>query len=154
MLAGAVVAFGVAALSTVGLSTDLFGRPPTPETIVAAAGQVAVIDGATLRFGITVVRLDDIVALPRGEPCAAGPDCGGRATNALASLVRDRPVECRLGARDRLGRALARCDAAGSDVNRDMVATGWARASSSLLAGAEQDARTHNRGLWAPAVQR
>ena len=154
MLASAVVAIGVAALSTVGLSTDLFGRPPTPETVFAAAGQVGVIDGATLRLGLTVIRLDDILAFPRGEPCAAGPDCGGRATNALASLVRDRPVDCRLGARDRLGRALARCDAAGSDVNRDMVATGWARASSSLLAGAEDDARTHSRGLWAPAIRR
>lgn len=153
-LACAIIAFGAAALSTTGLSTNLFQQAPPPETIYASADQVSVIDGETLRLGLTVVGLDDVSAPLRGEACAAGPDCGSRATDALASLVRDRPVECRLGTRDRLRRVLARCDAAGNDINRDMVATGWARAASPALADAERQARAHNRGIWVAGSQR
>jgi endonuclease YncB( thermonuclease family) len=150
VLVGAALAIIAAGLSMTGLSTDLFGRAPPPsETLSAQAGQVAVIDGETLRLGMTVIRLVDLQAPARGEACAAGPDCGARATDALASLVRNRQVQCRLGGHDDLGRPMARCDAGGSDINRDLVATGWARASTAALAGAEGDARSHNRGLWA-----
>ncbi len=88
----------------VGSSTDLLGGlAPVSRVISAAAGQVAVIDGDTLRLDGVVVRLSDVQALPRGQSCAAGPDCGGQATALLAELVRDRRVECRVSGHDGWG---------------------------------------------------
>ena len=133
----------------VGLSTDLFGRvPPGPREIVALASQVIVVDGETLRLGDTVVRLGDVAAPARGEACAAGPDCGGRATAALAGLVRDRTVACRVARRDRDGRAVARCQAGGRDINAALVEIGWARANAPDLDAIQSDARAHRRGMW------
>ena len=118
------------------------------EVITALPGQVAVIDGETLRVGATVIRLSDILAPSRGEACAAGPDCGGRATAALADLVRGQSVECHVSGRDGMGRPAGRCDAGGRDVNIALVATGWARAETPAFSDAETDARTHKRGIW------
>ncbi len=122
--------------------------PGGARVISAVAAQVAVVDGDTLRLGSEVVRLSDILAPARGEACAAGPDCGGRATAALADLVRDRPVECRVSGEDGLGRPAARCDAGGQEVNVALVAIGWARAETGAYTAAETDARAHRRGIW------
>ena len=138
-----------AALVTVGMSGQLLGRMTAePRIISAAAGEVAVIDGDTLRLDGTVVRLSDLQALPRGQSCAAGPDCGGQATAMLASLVQNHRVECRVSGHDDRGRPAARCDAGGQDVNVALVATGWARASGPMLDAAENDAKAHRRGIW------
>lgn len=148
----AVALVGVAAgaaLVTIGLSSQLFGQMTAePRIIVGAPGQVAVIDGDTLRLDGVVVRLSDVQGLPRGQACAAGPDCGGQATSVLASLVRDRRVECRVNGHDRMGRPAGRCDAGGQDVNVALVATGWARAGGPVLDAAEVDAKAHGRGIW------
>ena len=138
-----------AALVTIGLSGQLFGQMTAdPRIISAAPGEVAVIDGDTLRLDGIVVRLSDVAGLPRGESCAAGPDCGGQATAMLASLVRDQRVECRVNGHDKLGRPAGRCAAGGRDVDVALVATGWARASSPALDAAELDAKAHRRGIW------
>lgn len=116
--------------------------------ISALPDKVAVIDGGTLRLDGEVVRLSDIEAPARGQSCAAGPDCGGRATAVLASLVDRRPVACRVSGYDRMGRPWGRCDAGGRDVNIALVAAGWARAETPDLDAAEADARSHRRGIW------
>ncbi len=138
-----------AALVSVGSSGQLFGQMTAePRIISAGAGQVAVIDGDTLRLDGTVVRLSDVQALPRGVSCAAGPDCGAQATAVLASLVQDHRVECRVSGHDDRGRPAARCAAGGQDVNIALVSTGWARASGPVLDAAETDAKAHRRGIW------
>ena len=105
-------------LVMLGLSGSLFGQMTSEARVISAAPwQVAVIDGDTLRLAGTVVRLSEIKAPPRGQACAAGPDCGGQATAALADLVRDQRVECRVSGHDEMGRPAARCDAGGRDVN-------------------------------------
>ncbi|MEJ1976709.1 MAG: thermonuclease family protein [Acetobacteraceae bacterium] len=142
-------AVGIGALTMTGLSSNLFGRaPPPPTTIAANAGLVVVIDGDTLRLDGTVIRLSDLAAPARGEPCPAGPDCGGRASEHLADLVRDRQVVCHIVGYDDLGRPAARCDADGRDVNLALVADGWAKAQGPSLIPAEADARAHRRGIW------
>ena len=138
-----------AGLVTVGLTGRLFGQMTAePRVITAAPGEVAVIDGDTLRLDGVVVRLSDVQALPRGQSCAAGPDCGGQATAILAGLVRDRRVECRVSGHDAVGRPAARCDAGGQDVGVTLVSIGWARASNGVLQASEMDARAHGRGIW------
>ena len=145
----AVLAFGAGGVAVlVGTSASPFKPPAEPRVISAGSGQVAVIDGDTLRLGGEVVRLSDIAAPARGVSCAAGPDCGSQASAALADLVRDRSVECRVSGQDGMGRPAARCDAGGRDVNVTLVANGWARAETLAYSAAETDARAHRRGIW------
>lgn len=154
-LAGLAVlgVLGVAALVVAELSTDLFGRtqPPASRTLAAQATQVAVIDGGTLRINRQVVRLLGVDPPERGESCGPAADCGTAAANALAGLVRERPVSCTLRGQDAMGRPLGACDAAGIDLNRAVIAAGWARADSARpdLRDEERSARAGRLGLWA-----
>ena len=89
------------------------------------------VDGGTLRLRDRVVRLQGVEPPPRGTACGddgAGEDCGAAATNALAALVREAPVACRVTGADGLGRPYAVCQASGTELNRAVVAAGWARA--------------------------
>jgi endonuclease YncB( thermonuclease family) len=110
-----------------------------------------VIDGGTLRIDRQVVRLLGVDPPPRGESCGGAADCGSAAANALAVLVREKPVSCALHGQDRMGRPLGACDAAGTDLNRAQVAAGWARAGTARpdLRQAESSARAERIGLWA-----
>ncbi len=133
-LVGAV-AIGLALLT--GLSSQMFGRvSPPPEHVTAGAGAVAVVDAGTLRLGSTVVRLVGIDPPARGQTCRAADgatfDCGVDAANALARLVRERDVDCRLQGSDGMGRALATCVAGGRDLNAAMAA----RRTEALPSGA------------------
>jgi endonuclease YncB( thermonuclease family) len=149
LIVGILGVGGIGALAMTGLSGALFGQMPPPPTLISApADQVAVIDGDTLRLDGTIVRLSDLSAPPRGQACAAGPDCGSRASEHLADLVRDRQVMCHIVGYDELGRPTARCQAEGRDVNLDLVSDGWAKALGPNLISAETDAQAHHRGIW------
>ncbi len=133
------------------------GRAPAaPETTMLRAEPpaVAVVDAATLRLADSVVRLRGVLAPRRGRACTGtdghGFDCGAAAAEALAALVRDRAVACRLEGRDRSGIEQATCDADGADLGRQVIAAGWARAvgASPELRAAEDEARGAGRGLW------
>ena len=152
---------GVAGLVLLlGLPADLFGRVPAMTgSVTAPAAQVAVVDGQTLRLQEAVIRLQGVAAPPRGASCI-GPDgtvydCGAAASEALARLVRGRPVLCRLYGRDAAGFPQGLCEAAGLEVNRAVVAAGWARARSDTAGFAaasfgdeESQARAAQRGFW------
>ena len=157
MLVWLGAALGSAAIVMVGLSSDLFGRAPSgPERVQAEAAQVSVVFGDTLRLGGRVVRLAGVEAPNRGDVCRGGADCGGAATTALAGLVRDRRVECRLSGHDGMGRPFGACDANGVDLSSAIVASGWARAQHDLpgLADLELRARRQGAGLWAEVARR
>ena len=150
LLAGLAVALLAAA--TAGLSSDLFGRTqPATERLSAEAAAVTVVDGETLRLGTQVVRLRGVAAPSRLDLCQGGRDCGGAATGALAALVRNRRVDCRLTGLDQQRRPLADCEASGNNLSRAVVASGWARAGSDApdLADLELHARERGSGLWA-----
>ena len=123
----------------------------------AQPAQVAVVDGGTLKLNDRVVRLLGVDPPVHGISCqasnGAGFDCGAAATNALAALVRGTPVACRLSGQDELGRPYAVCEASGTDLNRAVIAAGWARADHAepTLKRDEEIARTERRGLWAAA---
>jgi endonuclease YncB( thermonuclease family) len=135
------------------LPSDLFGRvPPLAGTITAAPELVAVVDGETLRLREMVVRLQGVAAPPRGLSCRSASgvsDCGAASATALAALVRGHGVACRLHGRDSAGLAQGVCEAAGTELNRAVVAAGWARAlDASGMDAAETEAREAGRGLW------
>lgn len=177
-LAAGLAVLGVVGLAAWGLprvhlpSISLFSAasvpPAAPVHVAADPAQIAVLDGDTLRVHDTVVRLLGIAAPPRGERCraadGAGFDCGAAATNALANLVRARPVDCRIAGADRMGHPLGVCEASGRQINRALVAAGYARAEAPVrdatglhdiglqvvdLRSDETEARAQRRGLWA-----
>lgn len=149
----------VAGIALLSRPATLFGRVPAGAgTIQAEPDAVAVVDGGTLRLDQRVVRLHGVAAPVRGRPCRSADgqafDCGGAAAEQLANLVRDRAVICRLVGHDAAGRAQAICAAAGTELNRAIIAAGFARAAPGepALSAAEAEARAARRGLWADAA--
>jgi endonuclease YncB( thermonuclease family) len=155
------VLLGVGLIAATGVSLAMLphreAATPSPpaEELNAQPAQVAVVDGATLRLRNRVVLLQGVVPPPRGTACephdGSGEDCGAAATNALAALVRVAPVTCRITGADGLGRPVAICHASGTELNRAVIAAGWARADGAQpgLKQAEDAARAERRGVWA-----
>lgn len=155
-MAAVLLVGGIALLSR---PATLFGRVPAGAGVVQAGPEaVAVVDGGTLRLAARVVRLQGVAAPVRGRPCHGADgrafDCGGAAAEGLAGLVRDRAVSCRLVGHDAAGRAQAVCAAGGTELNRAIIAAGFARAEPGepALDAAEAEARAARRGLWADAA--
>ena len=153
--AGLIGAVGGAALMLIALPAELFGRVPVLSgTLTADAPQIAVVDGDTLRVRDTVLRLKGVSAPRRGQICqrddGTGYDCGAAATEALAGFVRGHLIACELNGRDVAGHPLAMCESGGRDVNRAMVAGGWARAQVDAPAFGDDEAgaRARQVGLW------
>jgi endonuclease YncB( thermonuclease family) len=103
-------------------------------TFVLCAGahrQNCVIDGDTLRYGGTKIRLADIDAPEIFSPkCASEAARGQRATQRLLELMNAGPFQVvRSGGRDedRYGRKLRTIERAGRSVGATLVAEGLAR---------------------------
>ena len=134
-----------------GALRDAFGQGNSGSTLSGAA---RVIDGDTLEIRAARIRLHGIDAPESAQRCrAAGRTwpCGREATRALSGRIAGRTVVCEERDRDRYGRSVAVCQAAGEDVNAWMVAAGWAFAyrkySRSYVAG-ERAAKAAGRGIW------
>jgi len=77
--------------------------------------------------------------------------CGEVARAALRAHVGAAPVTCEPVDIDRYRRTVARCYTGGEDLNRWMVASGWAiayRQFSRDYVRAEEGAKTARLGLW------
>lgn len=150
-------------------------RPPAPQhrhrnAAVAAlllvlsgapssAATVGVIDGDTLSIGSERVRLWGIDAPEMSQTCYRHDvafECGRAARQALLQIIRGRDVTCTPVARDRYGRTVASCRAAGDDLGSEMARAGWAldyaRYSGRRYAADQTAAQQAHRGLWAPGV--
>ena len=156
---GAAVLLGLSVVVAGGVALAMLpyrSAPPasvaTAEELTAHPSQVAVVDGGTLRLRDRVLRLQGITPPARGTVCGGREeDCAAAATNALAALVKETPVACRVTGADRLGRSYAVCQARGTELNLAIVAAGWARADETqpALKRAEEAARAEHRGVWA-----
>lgn len=152
-----VLVAGLSAVGGVSLATlRLHGATPAvpataPQELSAQPAQVAVVDAGTLRLRDQVVRLSGVEPPLRGTSCGADQDCGAAAANALAAMIREVPVACRITGVDGLGRPFAVCQARGTELNSAVIAAGWARADTKQpeLQRAEQTARAERRGVWA-----
>ena len=118
------------------------------------SGRARVIDGDTLDLGGARIRLHGIDAPESAQRCRAQGRfwaCGREATRALARLIRGKRVTCGERDRDRYGRIVAVCTAAGQDLNAWMAAGGWAlayRQYSRAYVAPERRARAARRGVW------
>jgi hypothetical protein len=117
------------------------------------------MDGDSLRVGGKEVRLFGIDAPEFDQTCKRdGTDwsCGSAAADQLSKLVTGKQARCVQVGTDAHDRILARCEAEGVDVNRTMVALGYAvafRRYSSDYVNAEESAKVNRRGIWAGTFQ-
>ncbi len=136
-----------------GDEVRIYRGPPTASR-PALSGLARVVDGDTLDVDRVRVRLHGIDAPESAQRCRASGrlwPCGQEATRALARRIGSRPVACEERDRDRYGRVVAVCTVAGRDLNRWMVAEGWAfayRRYSRAYVAAESRARAARRGIW------
>ena len=123
------------------------------EPATLAGKVVSVHDGDTLRV-LDAAGTQHKVRLQGIDSPETRQAFGTKARNRLADLTLGKAVTVRVHGRDRYGRTLGTVEAAGQDVNRQMVADGFAwhyveYSKDAGLARAERDARAAGRGLWA-----
>ena len=123
------------------------------EPATLAGKVVSVHDGDTLRV-LDAGGTQHKVRLQGIDSPETKQAFGTKARNRLADLTLGKAVTVRVHGRDRYGRTLGTVEAAGQDVNRQMVADGFAwhyveYSQDAGLARAERDARAAGRGLWA-----
>jgi len=127
----------------------------TPALAAPFYGLARAKDGDSLMVGTTEVRLFGIDAPEYDQSCKRGSvnwSCGAEAADRLSQLVTGKDVRCTSVSIDQHGRTLARCTVGAVDVNRTMVATGFAvayRHYSSDYVSAELAAKANKRGIWA-----
>ena len=113
-----------ALLSTLVLLAALAGSQPIYGAAVAG-------DGDSLSIGGERIRLFGIDAPELHQTCSRETvkwACGSAAAEHLTKLITGHQVRCVSLGRDKHGRSLARCSVGDVDLNRAMVATGYALA--------------------------
>ena len=118
-------------------------------------GVASVIDGDTIEIHCQRIRLFGIDAPESSQLCirASGERwrCGQRASFALADRIGRASVNCWPRDLDRYGRVVAVCFKGNEDLNRWMVANGWAvayRRYSLDYAADEAAARPSGINIW------
>ena len=131
---------------------------------LGSGAKLVAIDGDTLRansgeefriFAIDAPELHQTCTDAKGKAW----DCGRAAKRELAKLIKGGEVSCVEKATDKYGRNIAQCSAKGvSDIGEAMVREGLAidlgRQTGYAYAGAESEARSQGRGMWAGTFQR
>jgi len=122
-------------------------------------GAARVIDGDTLEIGGTRLRLAGIDAAEAAQICigpgAIAYNCGYEATQELVRLIGDQTLRCSGTGTDRLHQPLVACRAGQTDLNAEMVRSGWAVTWQSRdYQRLEDEARAARRGLWQGKFQR
>lgn len=114
----------------------------------AGDGDSFKVDGQRVRlFGIDAPEFDQTC-----QRNGADWPCGQAAAEALAKLVVGKDVRCVTTGTDQYDRMLAKCTVGTLDVNRFMVANGFAvafRRYSNDYVSAEESAKANKRGIWA-----
>lgn len=126
---------------------------PLPD---AVKGVARLIDGDSLRIGSEEIRLVGIDAPEGRQTCRRDGrdwDCGNASRDQLRRLIGNNVVECQARERDKHGRLLATCYAAGKNLNAAMVAAGMA-VSYGNYRREEADAKATRRGLWGSEFER
>ena len=128
----------------------------SPATI---AGIGRAKDGDSLTVGGKEVRLFGIDAPEFDQSCTRNGQswaCGAEARDRLAELVTGKRVFCISMGVDQHDRTLGRCTVGSTDVNKMMVALGYAvgfRQYSSDYVSSETTAKLNKRGIWAGTFQ-
>jgi len=146
---------------TIGWRLLIFVLPSALGTIHIATAQerllglASVIDGDTIEIRGQRIRLHGIDAPESSQLCTRSNGqrwrCGQQASFALADHIGRSNVSCHPRGKDRYGRIIAVCFKAKEDLNRWMVASGWAvayRQYSRDYVGSEQQAQRAGKNIW------
>ena len=121
----------------------------------AAASDVRVVDGDTIKIDDVSYRIEGIDAPEAGQRCSDGKGgtwrCGQAATVAMAALVESAEVRCDALSDDGMGRMVANCFADAASVGVHMVRRGlaWAFVKySDTYIAEERLARSEGIGIW------
>jgi endonuclease YncB( thermonuclease family) len=112
------------------------------------------IDGDTLKIRSAHIRLSGIDAPERDQSCLVRGQtylCGRFATLALSGKIGGQTVTCKWRSRDQYERLLGTCYADGENLNKWMVAQGWAlayRQYSMAYVWLEWMASWDDLGIW------
>jgi endonuclease YncB( thermonuclease family) len=138
------------ALLTLALSVIV-----TPAWAGVITGEAKAIDSTTIRVGDQRVMLFGVDSVMRKQLCSLDGKpwrCWQAAVDTLQSLLDQGNVACdAVGEADVYGRVLARCKVNDQDLNREIVARGFALARTSETTdyvAAETAAREQKLGLW------
>ncbi len=127
-----------------------------PAGVSDVKGKARIIDGDSLYVGGREVRLQGIDAPEGRQTCRRdGREwaCGKGARNELVKMIQGREVSCHGLDIDKHDRLLAVCRANGRELNREMVARGFAVAYGRHQRE-EAEARRARLGLWAGEFDR
>ena len=132
----------------------------SPVAAAPLSGVGRSIDGDSLMVGGTEVRLHGIDAPEFTQTCQRNGrswECGEEAAYQLSKLANGKRVTCTPIGADVHGRTLARCRVGEIDLNRTMVAMGYAlayRRYSTIYVSAEESAKLAKRGIWTGTFER
>lgn len=115
------------------------------------AGRARVVDGDSLELKGERIRLKGIDAPELAQKCrknGAEWACGRASLTALRKKIASHAVDCKGGEFDRHERLLAYCSAGGTELNRWMVAEGWAVSYGGNFKTEERAAKSAKRGVW------
>lgn len=125
------------------------------EAIKEFKGVPKIIDGDTIQFGQTKLRLNGVDAPQVDQLCldARGVrfNCGVQARERLKARTARKTWTCVVMQKMDSGQQLGKCSVDGADIGEQMVRTGWALASSSgspEYLGNETSAKAAGLGLW------
>lgn len=119
--------------------------------VYVLTGRSNVTDGDTIRLNNQPVRLLGIDAPELNQICSVEGKqfaCGQTARSKLIQLIGSQKVSCKTTTKDFYGRWLGLCISGEKDLNRLMIAQGWA-VSYGRYQKEETQARRNKRGLWA-----
>jgi endonuclease YncB( thermonuclease family) len=141
--------------STFSFAVALFLTACAPASAAPTfAGIAKSIDGDSLYVGSREVRLFGIDAPEYHQTCTRDRhpwNCGAEAAKQLSNIVNGKMVNCVAVDTDEHGRTVARCSAGAIDINRVMVATGYATAYrhySMDYVPVEERAKANHLGVW------
>ncbi|MFL6720459.1 MAG: thermonuclease family protein [Sphingomonas sp.] len=127
-------------------------QAPIWGTASAQDGDSLFVDGRRVRlFGIDAPELDQTCSR-NGQNWA----CGEAAADQLMQLVTGKQVMCTLMGVDEYQRILGRCSVGAVEINKTMVAVGYAvayRHYSSDYVSSEESAKANRLGLWGGTFQ-
>ncbi len=121
-----------------------------PDGVADVEGSARVLDGDSLVVAGREVRMQGIDAPEGRQKCRRGGDewaCGQEARRLLRRLIGRSPVTCKGLDIDKHDRLLALCRTDRFDLNREMVAQGYAVAYGRFEAE-EHKAKKNKKGMW------
>ncbi len=123
------------------------------EIISSEANPIKVVDGDSLEIGSHRIRLTGIDAPEYHQYCKT-PDkksypCGKQSLTHLKNLIKDTQVKCIIHKKDKYNRDLCTCYANNTNLNAEMVRSGYAIVYLQSDYQTEQsEAKVHKRGIW------